>query len=123
MAKGKLPAGAGTGSVMSMMRNDQRGRDQPSANRVYRGGSWNANARNVRAAYRNGNEPGIEGNNLGFRLASAQGVGESVLDPISFRLAPLGRRKHSGAGVSVGRSRGSEGSPAFPFSFEPPKDS
>jgi len=34
---------------------------------VIRGGSWNSNARNVRAAYRNRNAPGNADNNLGFR--------------------------------------------------------
>ncbi|NQV28874.1 MAG: SUMF1/EgtB/PvdO family nonheme iron enzyme [Rhodopirellula sp.] len=38
-----------------------------SANRVIRGGSWNSNAQNVRAAYRNWNSPENRNNNLGFR--------------------------------------------------------
>lgn len=42
------------------------------SNRVIRGGSWNANARNVRAAYRNGRQPGNRNDNVGFRLARAQ---------------------------------------------------
>ncbi|MBN2197211.1 MAG: SUMF1/EgtB/PvdO family nonheme iron enzyme [Polyangiaceae bacterium] len=41
-------------------------------NRVIRGGSWNSNVRNVRAANRNGNEPGNRNDNLGFRLSRAQ---------------------------------------------------
>jgi len=41
------------------------------ANRVNRGGSWNNNAANCRAAYRNHNEPGNRNNNLGFRPAPA----------------------------------------------------
>ena len=40
-------------------------------NRVRRGGSWNNKARNVRAAYRNYNDPGNRNNNLGFRCARA----------------------------------------------------
>lgn len=40
---------------------------QASANRVIRGGSWNSNAQNVRAAYRNWNSPENRNNNLGFR--------------------------------------------------------
>ena len=36
--------------------------------RVLRGGSWNNNARNCRAANRNRNEPGNRNNNIGFRL-------------------------------------------------------
>jgi len=45
------------------------------SDRVIRGGSWNSNARNVRAAYRNRNDPGNADNNLGFR-------------PPEFRLLP-----------------------------------
>jgi hypothetical protein len=40
---------------------------EASAGRVIRGGAWNSNARNVRAAYRNGNDPGNRNDNLGFR--------------------------------------------------------
>ncbi len=40
------------------------------SNRVNRGGSWNNNADNVRAANRNNNTPGNRNNNLGFRLSS-----------------------------------------------------
>jgi len=38
--------------------------------RVLRGGSWNNNAPNCRAANRNNNEPSNRNNNLGFRLVS-----------------------------------------------------
>ena len=48
----------------------QPGADQ-GANRVNRGGSWNNNAANCRAANRNSNEPGNRNNNLGFRPAPA----------------------------------------------------
>jgi hypothetical protein len=37
---------------------------------VIRGGSWNNNPRNLRAANRNRNTPDNRNNNLGFRLAS-----------------------------------------------------
>ncbi|WP_337958542.1 SUMF1/EgtB/PvdO family nonheme iron enzyme [Candidatus Accumulibacter vicinus] len=37
---------------------------------MVRGGSWNNDSENARAAYRNRNEPGNRNNNLGFRLAS-----------------------------------------------------
>ena len=39
--------------------------------RVVRGGSWNNNQSNARAAYRNNNAPDNRNNNLGFRLARA----------------------------------------------------
>jgi hypothetical protein len=40
--------------------------------RVNRGGSWNNNPRNVRAANRNRNTPDNRNNNLGFRLSLPQ---------------------------------------------------
>jgi hypothetical protein len=46
------------------------------ANRVNRGGSWNNNASNCRAANRNRNEPGNRNNNLGFRVALAPAAQE-----------------------------------------------
>ena len=42
-----------------------------AADRVLRGGSWNNDARNVRAAYRNQNDPANRDNNVGFRCARA----------------------------------------------------
>ncbi len=45
------------------------GTSSDGSNRVIRGGSWNNNARNCRAANRNNNDPGNRNNNLGFRLA------------------------------------------------------
>jgi len=36
---------------------------------MLRGGSWNNNAMNARAAYRNNNQPDNVNNNIGFRLA------------------------------------------------------
>ena len=38
---------------------------------MYRGGSWNNNAQNCRAANRNHNAPENRDNNLDFRLASS----------------------------------------------------
>jgi formylglycine-generating enzyme required for sulfatase activity len=40
-----------------------------ASNRVNRGGSWNNDARNCRAAIRNNNTPTNRNNNVGFRLA------------------------------------------------------
>ncbi|MBX2929303.1 MAG: SUMF1/EgtB/PvdO family nonheme iron enzyme [Saprospiraceae bacterium] len=40
-----------------------------ASNRVNRGGSWNNDARNCRAANRNNNTPTNRNNNVGFRLA------------------------------------------------------
>ena len=45
------------------------GSSPEAAARVYRGGSWNNNPRNLRSANRNRNAPGNADNNLGFRLA------------------------------------------------------
>lgn len=50
-------------------------------NRVIRGGSWGNNARNCRSAYRNRNHPGNQWNNLGFRLAAAHPLSNTVADP------------------------------------------
>mgnify|MGYP000687017478 CR=1 FL=1 len=41
------------------------------SNRVLRGGSWNNNPRNARAANRNNNSVGNRNNNKGFRLAQS----------------------------------------------------
>jgi len=47
------------------------GREDPAnadARRVLRGGSWNNNQHNARAAYRNRNNPNNRNNNIGFRV-------------------------------------------------------
>lgn len=41
-----------------------------NSNRVNRGGSWNNNADNCTAGYRNNNNPDNRNSNLGFRLAA-----------------------------------------------------
>ena len=67
------------------------------SNRVYRGGSWNSNARNVRAAYRNHNSPSNRWNNLGFRLARAQTrAGVPAPDPAA---TPYARKVSWYAGI------------------------
>jgi len=45
-----------------------RVRPHSEAPRVVRGGSWNNNARNLRCANRNRNEPENRNRNLGFRV-------------------------------------------------------
>ena len=68
------------------------GRGHRGENRVYRGGSWNSNARNVRAAYRNFNDPANRWNDQGFRLARAQRrTGGSATDPAAVRSAHMDR--------------------------------
>lgn len=58
------------------------GAGRTGSNRVIRGGSWNSNARNVRAANRNANDPGNRNDNLGFRLAREQErAGRPAPDP------------------------------------------
>lgn len=42
------------------------------SNRVIRGGSWNNDARNLRSANRNNDEPSNRNNDLGFRLVSTK---------------------------------------------------
>ncbi len=45
-----------------------------TARRVVRGGSWNNNQTNARAAYRNDNAPDNRNNNIGFRLVCASPI-------------------------------------------------
>ncbi len=69
------------------------------SNRVKRGGSWNNNANNVRAANRNNNDPANRNNNLGFRPARSRQrpVGRRPWIP-----APRARLDH-GPGTRAGR--------------------
>lgn len=89
--------------------------------RVIRGGSWNSNARNVRSAYRNRNEPDERNDNLGFRLARVQrGCRSALPDQSRVRCSKafeVSRAEETErVGVPVGRveSRG-ERSPALAF--------
>jgi hypothetical protein len=43
-------------------------------NKVLRGGSWNNNENNVRAATRNDNTPDNRNNNIGFRCVGVPGA-------------------------------------------------
>jgi hypothetical protein len=71
--------------------------------RVLRGGSWINNARNVRSAYRNHNEPGNRNDNNGFRLALARrGGGYRPLDQIPILSCRPAGEKQTAAGVLVG---------------------
>ena len=91
---------------------------QKGSERVVRGGSWNNNARNVRAAYRNTNDPDNRNNDLGFRLARAHlPAGWPVADPAGIQpvipgvarasRGPGGSENRKGTGARVGRrSRG-----------------
>lgn len=52
-----------------------------TARRVVRGGAWNDNQTNARAAYRDNNAPDNRNNNIGFRLARASSIsGTAVTD-------------------------------------------
>ncbi|MEM7201928.1 MAG: SUMF1/EgtB/PvdO family nonheme iron enzyme [Planctomycetota bacterium] len=79
--------------------------------RVVRGGSWNNDARNLRAAFRNANAPDDRNENLGFRLARAhERVGRPVSDPIRVRSAGVGPVANSkGAPVCESRPRRARG--------------
>ena len=58
-------------SVVSAM-NSPGSRRASGSNRVQRGGSWNNNARNARAANRNNNTPGNRNTNIGGRVSSSR---------------------------------------------------
>ena len=74
--------------------------------RVVRGGSWNNNARIVRAAYRNQNEPDNRNNNLGFRCLRIHARAAVLLSEQAFFLsASCAWRKGVAAGVRVGKCR------------------
>ena len=65
------------------------------SNRVNRGGSWNNNADNCAAGYRNYNNPDNRNNNLGFRLASPSIViwHISARNPRRIPVRPSSRQK------------------------------
>lgn len=72
--------------------------------RVIRGGSWNSNARNVRAANRNANDPGNRNDNLGFRLARALKWANGSASDQTWAASTVftsGGETQAGAGVEV----------------------
>jgi len=84
--------------------NTACGQRRTGTNRVLRGGSWNSNARNVRAAQRNANDPGNRNSNIGFRLArEQQRAGWLAPDPTLTASGGLGAGETpADAGVAVG---------------------
>ena len=79
------------------------GAGRTGSKRVVRGGSWNNDARNVRAANRNANDPGNRNENLGFRLAREQEwVGGPAPDPTCTASgSAVAGEKQAGPGVEV----------------------
>lgn len=78
-------------------------RGRKGDNRVIRGGSWNNNARNCRAAYRNANDPRNANDNVGFRLVRAhEPAGWPAPDQTPIASRPRGPGKpQMGPGVEV----------------------
>ncbi|TAN42491.1 MAG: hypothetical protein EPN22_12010 [Nitrospirae bacterium] len=73
---------------------------------MLRGGSWNNNARNVRAVNRNNNTPDNRNNNLGFRLASTHH--HSKREPLRLRM-------HGQCAMCPDRCPARRGQPPIPF--------
>lgn len=90
------------------------------SNRVIRGGSWNNDARNVRAAYRNWNDPGNRNDNLGFRLAGAQTwAGWPAPDPTGAASGPPGAGENQvEAGVEVAAAEAPSNPRRLSFFYE-----
>lgn len=74
--------------------------------RVVRGGSWNNNTNNVRAAFRNRNNPDNRNNTLGLRLVAAPRLSRSLLARNAVRPSSVG-----GRGVRVGVTSSWPGQP------------
>lgn len=93
---------------MSRKPTDYRDLDtvESGQDRVIRGGSWNNEPRNVRAAYRNWNRPGKRNDNLGFRLVRAQ---SRAVGPASDQTAVPSRSQE--LGECAGRRCASRASP------------
>ncbi len=73
---GIYPAGAGPYGHLELKGNVWESTatidGRSGRSRVIRGGSWGSPARGCRSAFRDGDEPGSRGVNLGFRLAAVQ---------------------------------------------------
>jgi hypothetical protein len=80
------------------------GQRRTGSKRVMRGGSWNNNARNVRAAARNAWHPEDRNSNIGFRLARELGWAERpARDQTMTQTGGLvAGETQAGAGVGVG---------------------
>ena len=73
------------------------------SHRVLRGGAWNSNARNCRAAYRNDDHPDNANSNVGFRLARAhERAAELAPDPTDSASAPTMHSPRAAKTVSAG---------------------
>jgi len=64
----------------------------PQGSRSLRGGSWNNNARNLRAANRNNYAPSNRNNNIGFRVVRVGSLGQHARQPESMPLRSHGAR-------------------------------
>ncbi|MFZ4629996.1 MAG: formylglycine-generating enzyme family protein, partial [Blastocatellia bacterium] len=62
--------------------------EDAAARRLVRGGSWNNNQDNARAAYRNNNHPANRNNNIGFRVVG--GLRPTPLSPLQGGSIPTG---------------------------------
>ena len=91
-------------------------RSTASAERVIRGGSWNTNARNVRAAYRNRNHPSNRNDNLGFRCRAHEGRGCALPEQTGLlSVARDGKEEMAAGALVVVSGCGRERSPAGRF--------
>ena len=88
-----------------------------------RGGSWNNNDQNTRAAYRNNNNPNNRNNNIGFRVAEPLSKGDRKCD-VSTEASPREERSTLKSPVSLRTGRAPfracyESLPRPPVGFAP----
>jgi hypothetical protein len=88
--------------------------EKRAAVRVMRGGSWFGDARYVRAAYRDGDDPAARGNLLGFRCARVQVVSGAGARAAARSKPPAGS---ADAGLALTRPRHAPPAPATPGLF------